>query len=145
MNPNEPPIIDFSRKNPPSYTPKYLTLPAFYTNDKKDLINQIKQACEQFGFFQLINHAIPTDLQTAVLQHSKEFFNLPVETKEKYDQGNTTLALPTLPNIKRHTKPKSHRRFQPRIRTTPFPEFRKTHKRRPQRRLLPRKRHPTRR
>ncbi|KAJ5428431.1 Oxoglutarate/iron-dependent dioxygenase [Penicillium cf. griseofulvum] len=79
MNPNEPPIIDFS---------------PFYTNDTKDLIHQIKQACEQFGFFQLINHAIPTELQTAVLKHSKEFFNLPLETKEKYDQGNTTLTTP---------------------------------------------------
>ncbi|CAI7616515.1 unnamed protein product [Penicillium glandicola] len=72
MNLNEPPVIDFA---------------PFYANDstKEDLIQQIKQACEQFGFFQLINHPIPTKLQTAVLQHSKEFFNLPLETKEKYN------------------------------------------------------------
>ncbi|KAJ6191541.1 hypothetical protein N7519_001562 [Penicillium mononematosum] len=75
MNPNEPPIIDFA---------------PFYANDstKDDLIHQIQQACEQFGFFQLINHAIPTELQAAVLQHSSEFFNLPLETKEKYNQAS---------------------------------------------------------
>ncbi|KAI3131526.1 hypothetical protein DTO012A7_6280 [Penicillium roqueforti] len=74
MKPNEPPIIDFA---------------PFYANDstKEDLIHQIQQACEQFGFFQLINHAIPTELQAAVLQHSNEFFNLPLETKEKYNQA----------------------------------------------------------
>ncbi|KAJ5680988.1 hypothetical protein N7536_012127 [Penicillium majusculum] len=74
MNPNEPPIIDFA---------------PFYANDstKEDLIRQIQQACEQFGFFQLINHPIPTELQMAVLQHSSEFFNLPLETKEKYNQS----------------------------------------------------------
>ncbi|CAG8188984.1 unnamed protein product [Penicillium nalgiovense] len=74
MNPNDPPIIDFA---------------PFYANDstKEDLIHQIRRACEQFGFFQLINHAIPTELQTAVLQHSSEFFNLPLETKEKYNQA----------------------------------------------------------
>ncbi|OQE38428.1 hypothetical protein PENCOP_c008G08252 [Penicillium coprophilum] len=72
MNPNEPPIIDFA---------------PFYTNDPKDLVDQIKQACEQFGFFQLINHPIPTELQTAVLKHSSEFFNLPLETKEEYNQA----------------------------------------------------------
>ncbi|CAG8260614.1 unnamed protein product [Penicillium nalgiovense] len=74
MNPNEPPIIDFA---------------PFYANDstKEDLIHQIRRACEQFGFFQLINHAIPTELQTAVLQHSSEFFNLPLEAKEKYNQA----------------------------------------------------------
>ncbi|KAJ5970548.1 uncharacterized protein N7479_000466 [Penicillium vulpinum] len=71
MNPNEPPIIDFA--------------PFYKDSTKEDLINQVKQACETFGFFQLINHAIPTDLQDAVLQHSKELFDLPLETKEKYN------------------------------------------------------------
>ena len=94
MKPNEPPIIDFARKKCPWHPilRQYLTSAiAFCANDstKEDLIHQIQQACEQFGFFQLINHAIPTELQAAVLQHSNEFFNLPLETKEKYNQGNT--------------------------------------------------------
>jgi len=69
----------------------YLTsTSAFYGTKiaaKEQLVQQIRRACEQFGFFQLINHAIPTDLQDAVLQHSSEFFNLPLEAKEKYNQG----------------------------------------------------------
>ncbi|KAJ5464234.1 hypothetical protein N7475_007369, partial [Penicillium sp. IBT 31633x] len=75
MNSHEPPIIDFG--------PFYGTDPIA----KETLIQQIRQACEQFGFFQLINHAIPADLQNAVLQQATEFFNLPLETKEKYDQA----------------------------------------------------------
>ncbi|KAJ5780386.1 Oxoglutarate/iron-dependent dioxygenase [Penicillium paradoxum] len=73
MNCEEPPIIDFA--------PFYSTNPTA----KEALIDQIRQACSQFGFFQLINHPIPTSLQTAILHQSTEFFNLPLETKQKYD------------------------------------------------------------
>ncbi|CAG8025778.1 unnamed protein product [Penicillium olsonii] len=53
---------------------------------KEHLVQQIRQACERFGFFQLINHGIPADIQAAVLKHSTDFFSLPTEVKERYDQ-----------------------------------------------------------
>lgn len=89
---SEPPIIDFGRKTHVkicSHTSNQST--AFYGADrlaKEQLVDEIRQACERFGFFQLINHGIPTDIQTAVLKHSSEFFNLPLEHKEKYNQGH---------------------------------------------------------
>lgn len=73
---------------------QYLTsTPAFYGTKlaaKEQLVQQIRRASEQFGFFQIINHAVPTELQNAVLQHSSEFFNLPLGTKEKYSKGGNT-------------------------------------------------------
>ncbi|PWY65975.1 oxidoreductase [Aspergillus heteromorphus CBS 117.55] len=67
-----PPIIDFE--------PFYSTDP----NNKDLLIQQIRHACERHGFFQLINHQIPSDLLQAILHQSREVFGLPLEAKEKY-------------------------------------------------------------
>ncbi|KAJ5999269.1 Oxoglutarate/iron-dependent dioxygenase [Penicillium sp. IBT 35674x] len=58
MQVEEPPVIDFS----------------------------LRDACKHFGFFQLVNHAIPTDLQQQVLEQTKDLFKLPLETKQKYDK-----------------------------------------------------------
>lgn len=65
---------------------------AFYgSNESKRLalIDQIRQACEGFGFFQLVNHDVPADLQQQVLEQTKELFDLPLEIKEKYGKGMT--------------------------------------------------------
>ncbi|KAE8152079.1 hypothetical protein BDV25DRAFT_77992 [Aspergillus avenaceus] len=69
----EPPVIDFS----PFYGPES---PA-----KDKLVQEIREACETFGFFQIINHGISDDLRDAIIQQSKEFFGLPIETKERYN------------------------------------------------------------
>lgn len=64
---------------------------AYYGTDieaKQKLVHEVRDACEQFGFFQLVNHPIPTDLQQQVLEQSKDLFRLPLETKQKYDKGN---------------------------------------------------------
>ncbi|KAF7587728.1 hypothetical protein BBP40_006835 [Aspergillus hancockii] len=72
MNSREPPIIDFA----PFYGPE--------SSAKENLVDEIRWACEVFGFFQIINHGISSNLQGSILQQSKEFFDLPVEVKEKY-------------------------------------------------------------
>lgn len=68
----------------------FIKIAAFYGPEgaaKEQLINELRQACKEFGFFQLINHTIPVRLQESVLQQSKEFFDLPSSIKEKYSQG----------------------------------------------------------
>ncbi|KAJ5297040.1 oligo-1-6-glucosidase [Penicillium atrosanguineum] len=74
MRTGEPPVIDFG----PYYGSD--------TEAKKNLVQEVRHACEQFGFFQLVNHAIPSDLQGQVLEQSKDLFELPLETKQKYDK-----------------------------------------------------------
>ncbi|KAE8151316.1 hypothetical protein BDV25DRAFT_95660 [Aspergillus avenaceus] len=69
-----PPVIDFS---------------PFYSGDiiaKQNLVNEVRGACQQFGFFQIVNHNIPESLQDALLEQSEDFFNLPVDIKEKYNK-----------------------------------------------------------
>ncbi|XP_074265404.1 flavanone 3-dioxygenase 2-like [Silene latifolia] len=50
-------------------------------NDHEVLIHDISRACEEYGFFQLINHGIPKDLCENVLEVITEFFHLPYEDK----------------------------------------------------------------
>ncbi|GLA14471.1 hypothetical protein AnigIFM62618_000851 [Aspergillus niger] len=69
-----PPIIDFE---------------PFYTGDaekKAELVRQVRHACERHGFFQLINHRVPLDIQEAMLQQARDLFSLPIEVKEKYSR-----------------------------------------------------------
>ncbi|KAE8379817.1 hypothetical protein BDV26DRAFT_258632 [Aspergillus bertholletiae] len=70
----EPPVIDFA----PFYGPEGAA--------KEQLVNELRQACEEFGFFQLINHGIPASLQESVFQQSKDFFGLPASAKERYNK-----------------------------------------------------------
>eukprot|EP01018_Ginkgo_biloba_P016777 Gb_06949 [translate_table: standard] len=47
-------------------------------------VAQIVKAAKEWGFFQIINHAIPEPLIDGVQAVSKRFFDLPVEQKEVY-------------------------------------------------------------
>ncbi|KIV87745.1 hypothetical protein PV11_03269 [Exophiala sideris] len=74
--PGAPPVIDFS---------------PFYGNDtaaKDVLVKQVRDACLAKGFFQIVNHGIPEDLQQAMFEQSKDFFSLPIDQKEKYDKAS---------------------------------------------------------
>ncbi|KAL9239916.1 hypothetical protein vseg_014188 [Gypsophila vaccaria] len=50
-------------------------------NNNEALIQEISKACEEYGFFQLINHGIPRELCHNVLQNITDYFHLPYEAK----------------------------------------------------------------
>ena len=92
-----PPVIDFARKNrvsPHALISQGLKIQvAFFTGNaaaQAPLVEQIRQACEEFGFFQLCNHGVSTELQHRILEQSKDLFDLPAETKMKYNRGMHT-------------------------------------------------------
>jgi flavonol synthase len=62
----EVPIIDFSNK------------------DEVKLQNEIMEASEEWGMFQIVNHDIPNDVIRKLQSVGKEFFELPQEEKEVY-------------------------------------------------------------
>ncbi|RDW71889.1 2og-Fe oxygenase family protein-2 [Coleophoma crateriformis] len=78
------------------------------------LIQQVAEACITTGFFQLVGHGIPRQLQQAVFEGSAAFFRLPFEEKKKLDKshsvgssnrgyeilGNQALQEGTLPDLK---------------------------------------------
>jgi hypothetical protein len=49
----------------------------------EDIIADVGQACEQWGFFQVINHGVSLELLAELQAAAKEFFDLPLEEKRK--------------------------------------------------------------
>jgi isopenicillin N synthase-like dioxygenase len=46
-----------------------------------EVVKQVRYACKNIGFFQIINHGISPELQRGVFQASKKFFELPMSEK----------------------------------------------------------------
>ncbi|KAF7147273.1 hypothetical protein RHSIM_Rhsim03G0034100 [Rhododendron simsii] len=61
------PVIDISSLHNPSLRPR--------------VIEEIHVACEELGFFQVINHGIPSTYVNDAIDTATEFFNLPSEEK----------------------------------------------------------------
>ncbi|KAJ8626228.1 hypothetical protein MRB53_019535 [Persea americana] len=54
------------------------------SNNRDEFICQIRDACSDFGFFQVTNHGISAESTQKVFEISREFFHLPVEEKMRY-------------------------------------------------------------
>ncbi|KAJ8623171.1 hypothetical protein MRB53_031700 [Persea americana] len=52
---------------------------------------KLAAACEEWGFFQVVNHGINTRLLESIQKVAKEFFMLPLEEKEKYPMAPGTI------------------------------------------------------
>ncbi|XP_030444533.1 gibberellin 2-beta-dioxygenase 1-like [Syzygium oleosum] len=50
---------------------------------KPDSKNLIIKACEEFGFFKVINHGVPLDFISRLEEEAVKFFSLPVPEKER--------------------------------------------------------------
>ncbi|KAB2049318.1 hypothetical protein ES319_A13G168600v1 [Gossypium barbadense] len=53
---------------------------------KPDSRQQIIKACEEFGFFKVINHGVPMDFISRLESEATKFFSLPLSEKEKTGQ-----------------------------------------------------------
>jgi len=51
---------------------------------------QLVDAAKEWGVMHLINHGIPEDLLESVKKAGEEFFNLPIEEKEKYSNDQAS-------------------------------------------------------
>ncbi|KAK9993377.1 hypothetical protein SO802_023080 [Lithocarpus litseifolius] len=74
---------------PPEKRPEKLTVPLANNipvidlggHDQTDLIQQILEACQEFGFFQVINHGVPSNLMDEAMSVFKEFHALSAKDK----------------------------------------------------------------
>jgi isopenicillin N synthase-like dioxygenase len=81
VTPFKVPTIDIS---------PYLSSPT--SPEAQEIITAIRDACTTTGFFQITNHGISPDLQKAVFEGSKKFFELPMEEKVKLDKSKSVGA-----------------------------------------------------
>ncbi|KAJ9564985.1 hypothetical protein OSB04_000951 [Centaurea solstitialis] len=49
--------------------------------DRSDIIQQIHKACQEFGFFQVINHGVSEKMMEDMRVLYHEFFNMPIDDK----------------------------------------------------------------
>lgn len=63
------PIIDFHELQGPN---------------RPQVLESLANACEQYGFFQLVNHGIPSDVVSNMIDVGTKFFELPFEERAKY-------------------------------------------------------------
>ncbi|GFY84011.1 2-oxoglutarate (2OG) and Fe(II)-dependent oxygenase superfamily protein [Actinidia rufa] len=72
-------------------------------DDRYSTVQQIGEACETYGFFQVINHGVSVERVENMLQVAGEFFRLPVEEKMKLysDDPSKTMRLSTSFNVKK--------------------------------------------
>ncbi len=65
------PVIDFTQYHSKS------------RSDRQQVADQIRHACTHVGFFYLKNHGVPQPLIKQLFAESKQFFDLPIEVKNK--------------------------------------------------------------
>ncbi|GAB2211143.1 hypothetical protein Droror1_Dr00016435 [Drosera rotundifolia] len=85
---DEIPIIDLSSL---SSLDSLLDLPDAETDDSVGkVVAQIGDACQRWGFFQVINHGVSSEKLRRIDSVAREFFSLPLEAKKKVrrDEGN---------------------------------------------------------
>ncbi|GLT39993.1 hypothetical protein SLA2020_141560 [Shorea laevis] len=58
-------------------------IPVIDLFDTGKLISEIRNACKNWGFFQVTNHGVPSELRIRVERVAKRFFDLPMEEKKK--------------------------------------------------------------
>ncbi|KAL7171578.1 hypothetical protein ACSBR2_036269 [Camellia fascicularis] len=49
--------------------------------DPESLIKKVSQACEEYGFFQVINHGVSEELCTRMMNAVSDFFDLPAQER----------------------------------------------------------------
>ncbi|CAK9323855.1 unnamed protein product [Citrullus colocynthis] len=57
---------------------------------RRTILNQVSDACRNWGFFQIINHGIRPELLDDIRRAWHDFFKLPVETKQVYANSPKT-------------------------------------------------------
>lgn len=78
----EPAIVLSSPRNIPVID--FFKLIKGNIDEQYDEISKLRCACEEWGFFQVVNHEIDLNLLEGIEKAAKGFFMLPLEEKQKY-------------------------------------------------------------
>ena len=50
-----------------------------------DVVEIVSNACAEYGFFQIINHGISSDLIDCYLDECRRYFELPLDVRNSFD------------------------------------------------------------
>ncbi|XP_049387890.1 deacetoxyvindoline 4-hydroxylase-like isoform X4 [Solanum stenotomum] len=59
-------------------------------DERKKIVDEIREAAEKWGFFQLINHGIPSSVLEGMIDGTRKFHEQDVEVKKEYYSSDTT-------------------------------------------------------
>ncbi|KAL3329058.1 hypothetical protein AABB24_036252 [Solanum stoloniferum] len=59
-------------------------------DERKKIVDEIREACEKWGFFQLINHGIPSSVLEGVIDGTRKFHEQDVEVKKECYSSDPT-------------------------------------------------------
>ncbi|ONM32381.1 Protein SRG1 [Zea mays] len=68
----ELPVVDLGRLNPQHW--------------EEEAAAKLRYACEEWGFFQVLNHGVPEEVMVSIKRDIQEFFELPLDVKNAYAQ-----------------------------------------------------------
>ncbi|MED6118526.1 Jasmonate-induced oxygenase 2 [Stylosanthes scabra] len=57
---------------------------------RRSVLQKISEACNEWGFFQVVNHSVRPELMDKARETWREFFHLPMELKQKYANSPKT-------------------------------------------------------
>lgn len=101
-------------------TEPHLSIPTidiagFLTGDdaaKRDVVRQIGEAAERYGFFKLVGHGIPAELIDHTKDKAAAFFDLPEAAKMRFAEQRTNRGFqPSYDNVAEGQKPSSQEAF----------------------------------
>ncbi|CBI28666.3 hypothetical protein VitviT2T_005283 [Vitis vinifera] len=58
-------------------------------SNRHQILKSLTNAGEEYQFFQLVNHGIPSDIISSMIDVSQRFFDLPMEERAKYMSVDT--------------------------------------------------------
>jgi len=59
-------------------------------SSKLEVVHKISKACEEFGFFQIVNHGVPDQVCTKMMKAITSLFELPPEEREHLSSTDHT-------------------------------------------------------
>ncbi|KAL5995157.1 hypothetical protein ACLOJK_025215 [Asimina triloba] len=65
-----------------------IDLEQLQSSNRSQVLKLLANACEEFGFFQVVNHGIPSDVINRIINVSQRFFELPFEERARLMSGD---------------------------------------------------------
>ena len=92
------PLIDRPALKPGSEIDEHVDIPVvdlqnLFSKDRtlrEETLRRISSACHDWGFFQAVNHGVSHELMRKTREVWRDFFNLPLEMKQKYANAPST-------------------------------------------------------